>query len=797
MKKRLLFLYILLIITTLNAQKVTLSGIVKDAATGETIAGAYVMLTDSTSKTAPSAVFTNSSGFYSITVEKGTYTLNISYLGYKQISEKITVVSNVKKNIEIETAVFIADAVVVTGKAEDRNVSSVGVGKMDMKIETIKAMPAFMGEVDVLKAIQLLPGVQSGTEGNSGFYVRGGNADQNLILLDETPIFNPGHLFGFFSIFNADAVKNIEIIKSGMPANYGSRLASIVDVNQKEGNMKNYELDGGVGVIFARLSVQGPIKKDKASFIVSGRRTYIDWLIQPFLKKDSPFKGTKFYFYDLNAKFNIIVNDKHRIYIGSYYGNDVYGFKSKNGNISSVFRWGNGAASVRWNYIISPKLFLNSSGTFSDYQFKTEMKQGIYNFGISSGIRDYALKSELTFLPNPKHNAKFGIHYIFHTFFPSNYDVEAGENNTLAFPKSKPFYANELAIYANDEWDIVKWLKVSYGLRYSHFSHIGKFTRYILDNNMKVVDSICYKSGQIAKQYNYPEPRISARFLLDTLTSIKVSYTLNTQYLHQISDATVSLPTDVWMPSTSIIKPQVGHQVSLGVFRNFHHNMFEAYIDAYYKQMNNLTEYKDGLDFSSLQLNHDQTTTQGKGYSWGIEFFLQKNKGWFTGFIGYTLSFTKRKFPELNKQEWFWAKYDRRHDVSISLNFEVIRNKLSISAVWVFASGNTMTIPVGYYFFNGNLMTEYSDRNAYRMPPYHRLDVSVNWNIVKRKHFETGLNFSIFNLYNQKNPFFIFYETTTNIDLEAQPPVFNMTTKAYKMSLFPIIPSINWNFKIK
>jgi len=797
MKKLIALLSILLITTSLTAQKVTLSGIVKDAGNGETIAGAYIILKDTLSTAAPNGAVTNTAGFYSITVEKGNYLLSVNYLGYKQISETITVTSNLKKNIEIEPSAILADEVVVTGEAADKNVSRIDVGKMEMKIETIKTLPAFMGEADVIRSIQLLPGIQSGSEGNSGFYVRGGNSDQNLVLLDETPIFNPGHLFGFFFIFNADALKGVEVVKSGMPANYGGRLASIVDVTQKEGNMKKYELDGGIGVIFSRLTVQGPIKKDKASFIISGRRTYIDWLIQPFLKSTSPFKGAKFYFYDLNGKFNIIVNDKHRLYIGGYYGDDVYGFKSGNGNINAVFAWGNGAASVRWNYIISPKLFLNTSGTFSDYKFKTEMKQGVYNFAISSGIRDYALKSELTFLPNPKHNIKFGAHYIFHTFFPSNFDIEAGEGNFLTFPKSKPFYANELAIYTNDEWDIIKWLKISYGLRYSHFSHIGTFTRFVLDEGRQVVDSIKYKPGEMIKQYNYPEPRISARFLVDSNTSIKTSYTLNYQYLHQISLATISLPTDVWVPSTEFVKPQVGHQISLGIFRNFFNNMFEAYVDAYYKNINNLTEYKDGMDFSSFQANSDQRLTQGKGYSWGVEFFVQKNRGRFTGFVGYTLSFTKRKFPELNNGEWFWAKYDRRHDVSISLNYEIIRNKLSVSAVWVFASGNTMTTPAGYYFFNGNLMTEYIDRNGYRLPPYHRLDLSVNWNIVKRKRFETGLNFSIYNVYNHKNPFFIFYETTTNFDLDAKPPVFDITTKAYKMSLFPIIPSINWNFKIK
>ena len=792
-----LSLFALLIFITLNAQKVTLSGIVKDAQNGETIVGAYIILKDSLSKANPNGAVTNISGFYSITIDKGSYTLQVTSMGYKPVSENITLTSNLKKNIDIEHATIVTDEVVVTGQAANRNVTSVDVGKMDMKIETIKAMPAFMGEVDVLRAIQLLPGIQSGSEGNSGFYVRGGNADQNLILLDEATVYNPGHLFGFFSIFNADAVKNIEILKSGMPANYGGRLASIVDVYQKEGNMKKYELDGGIGVIFSRLTVQGPIKKDKASFIISGRRTYIDWLIQPFLKKDSPFKRAKFYFYDLNAKFNIIVNDKHRIYIGGYYGSDLYGFKSKSGSMNSVFSWGNGVAFARWNYIISPKLFLNTSGTFSDYAFKTEMKQGVYNFAISSGIRDYALKSELTFLPNSNHDTKFGVHYIFHTFFPSNYEIEAGQNNNLSLPKSRPFYANELAIYATDEWNIVKWLKINYGLRYTHFSHVGKFTRYALNEQMQILDSTVYKPGQIAKQFNYAEPRFAARFLIDSNTSIKTSYTMNYQYLHQIAMASVSLPTDVWMPSTSLIKPQIGHQVSLGVFRNFYKNMFEAYIDVYYKQMKNLTEYKDGMDFSSLQVNSDQILTQGKGYSWGVEFFFQKNIGKFTGFIGYTLSFTKRNFPDLNNGAWYWAKYDRRHDVSISLNYEIIRNKLSVAAVWVFASGNTMTIPVGYYFFNGALITEYSDRNAYRLQPYHRLDLSVNWNIVKRKHFETGLNFSIYNVYNRKNPFFIFYETKSNFDMTTEPYTFEMTTKAYKMSLFPIIPSINWNFKIK
>ena len=790
-------LYLLFGVAFLNlsAQKYTISGVLKDAASGETIIGANVVVKKSGFLTGAT---TNMAGFYSITLEKGNYKLIVDYMGYHPFEIDISLEKNMTLPIELNPLMNLINEVIVRSERSDFNVSSVDIGKMELKIEAIKKMPAFMGEVDILKSIQLLPGIQSGSEGNTGFFVRGGNADQNLILLDEAPVYNPSHLFGFFSIFNADAVKNVEIVKSGMPANYGGRLASILDVYQKEGNMKKFELDGGLGLIFSRLTVQGPIKKDRCSFIISGRRTYIDVLAQPFIKKSSPFKGSKFYFYDFNGKINIIVNDKHRIYIGGYYGSDTYGFNSTGGTTGAQFSWGNGIGAIRWNYIISPKLFLNTSATFSDYAFKTGMKMDVYNFTIGSGVRDYSVKTELTLIPNPNHNLKFGIHNIFHTFFPTKYDIEAGNNNQLALPASAPYYGNELALYVNDEWTMTKWLKINIGGRYSNFKHLGPFTRYVLDSFGYITDSILYKRGKSIQSYHRFEPRFAARFLLDSNTSVKASYTLNYQYLHQISMASVSLPTDVWMPVTSIVKPQEGHQFTLGVFRNFLQNMLETSIDAYFKQMSNLVEYKDGLDFASLTSNPDQMYTFGKGYSWGIEFYLNKTKGRFNGFASYTLSYTKRKFSELNCSEWFYAKYDRRHDVSINLNYEIIPQKLSVSVVWIFASGNTMTVPVGYYFFAGTLMTEYSDRNAYRLEPYHRLDFSVNWNIVKKKHFETGLNFSVYNVYNRKNPFFIFYETTTDFSVSgAGIPSFDFDTKAYKISLFPIIPSITWNFKIK
>ena len=791
---RLLFV-VLLLSQAIMAQKVVLSGVITDANSGEQITGAYIILTDTVNPSNPQGCVSNKAGFYSVSVSPGNYRLSVSFMGFQEVRQDISLQRNSVMNFAMEPAAILTDEVVVTGQQEDHNVSSVDVGKMDIKVQTIKKMPAFLGEADVIKTVQLMPGFSSGGEGNSGLYVRGGAADQNLVLLDEATIYNASHLFGFFSVFNTDAVRNVEVYKSGMPAYYGGRLSSIIDVTQKEGNMKKYEFDGSVGLLFSKFTLQGPIKKDTCSFIISGRRTYVDLLIQPFIPKDHQMKGVKFYFYDLNAKFNVVINDKHRLYFGAYYGRDRYGYKSKSGSTQINFIWANAMASARWNYIISPRLFLNTIFTFSHYDFSTLMSMDVYKFELMSGLEEYTLKSELTYLPSPSHNLRFGVHYLFHVMRPNVYDVDAGEQANLSLPTTAPLYAHELGIYASDEWDIAKWLKVNVGLRYSHFEHVGPFTRYIIDERDMITDSIVYRPGQRIKQYNRVEPRLNMRFQVAKYTSIKASATLNYQYLHQIPMSTISLPVDVWMPSTELLKPQTCVQVSLGVYQNFYKNMFEAYIDGYYKKMYNLAEYRDGLAFSSLMINPDQMYTFGEGYSTGVEFFFRKSKGRFTGFVGYTLSYTIRNFEELNNGEPFYAKYDRRHDVSINLSYEILRNKLTASVVWVYATGNAMTVPLGFYLFNGSMVQEYSRRNEYRMAPYHRLDISVDWFIAKRKHFETSLNFSIYNVYNRKNPFFIFYETQTNVDVSQG--TFELETKAYQMSLVPIMPSITWNFKIK
>ncbi len=779
-----------------NAQhaRVTLSGSVLDASNGESMMGVYVILSDLKTPSNVQGCASNQAGYYSISVLPGDYRLTVNYLGYKTIEDTIALTRNTHRIVEMEPAAITGSEVVIQGERGNVNVTGGEVGRMELSIQTIKALPALMGEADVIKSVQLLPGVQSGGEGNSGFYVRGSGTDQNLVLLDEATIYNPDHLFGFFSIFNADAVKSVDLIKSGMPAYYGGRAASILNVYQKEGNLKKYEVDGGLGLIFSHLTVQGPIKKNRASFLISARRTYADVIVQPFLKKDNPMKGSNFYFYDLNAKFNIVINPRHRLYFGAYYGQDVYGFKSATQQTKMSFQWGNAAASARWNYIIANRLFLNTTATFSYYSFTTGMLVSPYSFALASGVRDYGLKSELTWIPTPKHNLRFGVHNVFHDCIPGQFDVEAGEGVAFNLPTTQHYLGNELSIYIHDEWDISKHWKLNMGVRYTNYNHLGPFKRYVTDEFGQLTDSILYPAGKSIAQYNRAEPRLALRWLIDSTTSIKASATLNYQFMHQISIATISLPTDVWMPSTDLIKPQTVLQYSLGVFKNFHQNMFESYVDLYYKQMYNLPEYREGLGLNMLHLNTDQLYVFGKGWAAGAEFFIKKSRGRFTGFIGYTLSFTRRQFDDLNGGKPFWAKYDRRHDVTISLSYEILPNKLKASALWVYQSGNTMTVPLGYYLYMGSVVTEFSDRNEYRVNPYHRLDISVDWTIKKTAKFETGLNFSIYNVYNRQNPFLVFFETSVTTE-DGDLSSFSMQNHAYQMSLFPIIPSVMWTFK--
>jgi hypothetical protein len=761
----------------------TISGYVKEESTGEALIGATVVV-----KELLKGANTNQYGFYSITVDKGTYTLSVTYLGFEEFTQTIELSSDLRVNVQMKPKTFEKEAVVVTGQKEDKNVKGTEMGTVKLTMEEIKALPAFLGEVDILKSIQLLPGVKSAGDGNSGFYVRGGGPDQNLILLDEAVVYNASHLLGFFSVFNGDAVKDVSLIKGGMPAQYGGRLSSVLDISMKEGNDKTYHVEGGIGLISSRLTVQGPIKKDTSSFIISGRRTYIDVVTKPFIPKTSKYYGSGYYFYDLNAKFNYKLSDKDRLFLSGYYGRDVFDYKNAFTNFSVNIPWGNANAVLRWNHLFNDKLFLNTSAIFTDYQFSFGASESGFDFRLYSGIRDWNGKMDFCYYPNTRHEIKFGMNYIFHTFTPSNATAQQGD---VVFDLGKIMkqYAHEVALYVSDDFDVTDRLKLNAGIRGSYFIMVGPFDRYHLDATGRITDTTHYSTGQPVAAYGGPEPRISLRYSLGKTSSVKVSYTHNYQYIHLASLSSLAMPTDVWVPCSDVVKPQISDQYALGYFRNFHENMFESSVEVYYKYMQHQVEYKDGaLPTDDTKNNADNNFVFGSGQAYGAEFFFKKRLGKFNGWVGYTLSWTTRTFPDLNNGQPYYAKYDRRNDVSVVTNYE-LNSKWSFSLVWVYGTGNAITLPVARYFIEGNVVNEYSSINSLRMPAYHRMDVSATWKLKKFKRFEHSLNFSIFNVYNRQNPYFIYFDNSGSVQQG------NLTIQAKQVSLFPILPSITWNFK--
>lgn len=783
MNRKFIFTILLLCLSFgIFAQKYTVSGYIKDARTGEFLLGANAYLKENM-KGAQSNLY----GYYALTADKGSYTFVVSYMGYQEYTQTIDLNQNLKINVELQEKVITTKEVVVTGEKADKNTTGTEMGTVSLEVEKIKSLPAFMGEVDILKTIQLTPGVQNAGEGSSSFYVRGGGPDQNLILLDEAVVYNASHLFGFFSVFNADAVKNIELTKAGMPANYGGRLASVLDISMKEGNTHDYHVEGGIGLISSRLTVQGPIKEDTSSFIISGRRTYADLIIKPFVKKTSAFKGSGYYFYDLNTKINYRFTDKDRLFVSGYFGRDIFSMKERDMSFQNSIAWGNATGCLRWNHVFGPKLFLNTSFILSNYQFEMGVTQSEYDMKLHSGITDYTTKFDFYSFPNTQHKLKFGGMYIYHIFTPNNASAKTSGIELDLGPEVR-LYSNEAAAYINDEFDLSDKIKLNGGIRYTFFEAIGPFTRYIKNQQGITTDSIVYGRWENVKMYNHVEPRISLRYTINELSSVKASYNQNYQYIHLASFTAVSLPTDIWVPSSDIVKPQFGTQYSVGYFRNFRKNMFETSVELYYKEMKNQIEMKENsLPEDNIKNNTDNNFTFGKGWSYGAEFFINKKLGQWTGWIGYTHSYTKRKFPEINQGKEFWAKYDRRHDVSVIVSYE-FNDRWTFSAIWVYATGNAMTMPIARYIIDGNIVNEYGPRNGFRMPAYHRMDVSATLKGRKHKKYESNWNFSIYNVYNRYNPYYIYFDTEGNV------ADFHLETKAKQVSLFPILPSVTWNF---
>ena len=796
-----LLCYILFFPLFVVSQNHTLSGYVKDAKTGEALIGVSIFV-EKESK----GVSTNVYGYYSISLDAGQYGVKYSYVGYSSIVKTVQFSEPIRLNIELSETEDLLDEVVVYAKQSDENTKGTQMGKIELSMDKIKTIPAFMGEVDILKTIQFLPGVSSGGEGNTGFYVRGGGPDQNLILLDEATVYNASHLFGFFSVFNADAIKNVSLTKGGMPANYGGRLSSVLDITMKDGNYKSFQGDGGIGLIASRLTLQGPIKEDTASYIISGRRTYIDVLAEPFIPESSPSKGSGYYFFDLTAKVNWRLSDKDRLYLSSYFGRDIFSFQNKDLDFNFKVPWGNATASLRWNHLFSDKLFVNTTGVFTDYNFAFEGGSNGFNFRLGSGIRDFNLKQDYTYYHNSLHNIKFGWNYTFHRFIPSSLSASSGDVEFNTIDEIKIF-GNEYAIYFQDEWDVNENLKINLGFRLSAYQHVGPFTRYYKNPNTGATDSTTsYSNFEAIKTYFGPEPRISARYLLPDNSSFKFGFAHNYQYIHLASISSVSLPTDLWFPSTENVKPQIGTQYSIGYFKNFFKNNYEASVEVYYKDLNNLIEYKENsFPEDNLNNNVDNQLTFGNGYSYGAEFFIKKRTGDFNGWIGYTYSKTMRKFDAIDNGEWFPAKYDRRNDLSLVGQFQ-INKRVNIGAVFVYATGNSISLPERRWFSleENRIITVWSKRNQYRLNPYHRLDISLTINskpFKKKVNIETSKvekvnkkvtsswNFSVYNAYNRANPYFIFF------DFSGDPLQGTAEFGASQVSLFPILPSVTWNFK--
>lgn len=751
--------------------KFTISGGIKDDAKGEEIISARVKVKDQ-----PIGTNSNEYGFFSLTLPEGKYTLVVSAYGFVTQEIEVSLNQNVQLSVQMKNPVQELEEVKVTAIRQDANVKDAVMGVERLDPKELAKLPVLLGEKDIIKTMQLLPGVKNAGEGSSGFYVRGGGADQNLILLDEAPVYNASHLLGFFSTFNSDAIKDATLYKGNQPANFGGRLSSVLDIKMNEGNNKKFNVSGGLGLISSKLNVEGPIIKDKASFLVTGRRTYAD----VFLKASDRFKDNKLYFYDLNTKLNYRISKKDRIYLSGYFGRDKLGFGETFG-----IDWGNATATARWNRIVNEKLFSNTSFIFSSYDYKISIKSGDVDFKVLSKIQDFNLKQEFQYFLNTRNKLRFGLNAIHHAITPGQ--VEANSDSGFSTTKINPLKSIESAIYITNDWTASEKINVSYGARLTGFSVLGNGSEsYTFDENGDVATTNTYKKNQMVKTYLIVEPRVSASYSYSKTASIKAAYARNAQNIHLLSNATSASPTDVWLSTTLNTKPEIADQASIGWFKNFKENAYEFNVETYYKTMQNQIDYRNGANTQANEKLEGELL-YGIGRAYGLEMILKKKTGKLTGWIGYTLSKTERKINGINENNWYVAKQDRTHDVSVVGIYD-INKKLSVSALFVFYTGNAVTFPTGKYEVNGETQFSYTERNAARMPNYHRLDLGVTWIRKNTEKFESSWNFSVYNAYARENAYQITFRQS------ASDP---NKTEAVQTTLFRIVPAITWNFKFK
>ena len=767
-------LFLLLFCTDLPAQskRFTISGNITESATGEDLIGATVYVEEL--KTGTSA---NAYGFYSLSLPEGKYNLVFSFVGFQNEAQVVDLKNDIRLNIKLEEVANVIGEVVVSAEGRNANVSRSEMSVERISMKALKRIPALMGEVDVIKAIQLLPGVQSTAEGSSGFSVRGGSHDQNLIILDEATVYNASHLMGFFSVFNNDAIKDVKLYKGDIPANFGGRLSSLLDVRTKDGNSHRFAATGGVGTISSRLTVEGPAFSDKLTYLASGRRTYADVFLA--FANDADLRKSTLYFYDLNAKVNYRINDNNRLFFAAYLGRDKFA------NAFAGMDFGNQTVTLRWNHLFSSKLFSNFTliGSFYDYYLMTELSEQV-SMDWKSKLQDFGFKADFSYHLNPNNNIKFGYHLTHHGFMPGE-GGGVGERSIIAHFSEPKEYALEHAWFAANENKIGRNFTIKYGLRYTLFQNIGNGEQVYKLENYAVKDSATYARGTIYHSYGRWEPRLGMVYEFNEANSVKASYSHTVQFIQLASNSSAGSPLDVWFQSTPNVRPQMCNQFAVGYFRNFKDNMFETSVELYYKKMEDVIDFKDHADLIANE-NLEQELRFGSGQAYGLELMVRKNDGKLNGWVSYTLSKARRKVDEINDGQWYRSPYDKPNNISVVLNYELSRQWI-VSANWVYASGTPVTYPTGRYEIEGRYVPIYSGRNEFRYPDYHRLDLSATWSFKGNatRRFKSELNFSVYNAYGRHNPWTImFRQEKDNPD----------KVYAEMVYLFSFVPSITYNF---
>ena len=744
------------------ADAVTISGYVRDATSNEELIGAGVHATE-----ADAGVTSNAYGFYSLTLPPGSHTLRYATMGYEPRDTVIALIGDIRLDVALDLRTVVMDSIVVTAERTNENTQQVGMGSLSLTPAQARSIPVLFGEQDVLKTIQLLPGIREAGEGNTGFHVRGGGVDQNLVLLDEAIVYNPSHLLGFFSVFNSDAVKDLKLVKGSGSAEYGGRLASVLDVKMKEGNSNKFHGLAGIGLIASRLLVEGPIAKGRSSYMVAARRTYFDLFLKG--SSDAATRKTRLYFYDLNAKSNYHIGPNDRLFLSGYFGRDVLGYKGEFG-----IDWGNATATARWNHLFNSRLFLNSSLVYSNYNYQVGFDYGEGLVNLQSSIRSLSLKEDFHLFANSDNTFKFGGQTTYHTFVPGDIESEANSVNELRIKRK---YALESAVYANHEWTATKRLSLEYGLRVSSFAVLGPGEEFEFDDNGLPLSTTTYGRGDLITHYGSIEPRATARFTLDDQSSLKASFARNRQYLHLLSTSAATTPFDIWHPSTRLVAPGTADQYAIGYFRNFLDDTYESSLELYYRGLRDQIDYKNGADIYFNE-HVESELIFGEARAYGLEFLFRKNRGRLTGWLSYTLAKTEKQFDEINAGAWFPARHDRTHDIEIVGQYQ-LSPRWTLGVNWVYYTGNAVTFPSGKYTVDEHLIVLYSERNGYRMPAYHRLDFAFTW-----QRERSSWNFSLFNAYGRRNAYTIEFR-----EAEESPH----QPEAVRISLFRFFPSITYN----